>query len=299
MGIQVVHHRPTFVALEPADYCMLRCPECPVGQRLEERTRTHKGLMPLSLAQQVIGELAPWAHTVIFHFQGEPLLNPQLPEMIAYAHQRRMFTMLSTNAQLLTPTLAQALATSGLDRIIVSMDGISQSSYAHYRVGGDLERVKAGLRAMSSIPRNRRPEIVLQCLMLRSNEHEWELLRRQYKELGADRLELKTAQFYDYEDGHPDMPSRARYARYIKGTDGHYHIKNPLHNRCLRLWSGCVVTAQAEVRPCCQAKDSSWAYGHICDASLLAVWKSPAAVSFRQRVLSCRAHVSMCGNCPE
>lgn len=255
--------------------------------------------MPLSLCNKILEEVAPTAHTVIFHFQGEPLLNRQLPEMVRAAHQRRLFTMLSTNAQLLSKEVAVALADAGLDQIIVSMDGLSQATYEHYRQGGSLEKALAGIRYMAELPKHKRPEIVLQCLYLKSNEQEWEKLKRQYKQFGADRLEMKTAQFYNFENGHPDMPSDERFSRYHRLPNGTYQIKHPLHNRCFRLWSGCVITAEGEMLPCCQAKNHAFSYGNVRDASCRQLWLSPKAVAFRDRVLRDRASVEMCGNCPE
>jgi MoaA/NifB/PqqE/SkfB family radical SAM enzyme len=58
-----------------------------------------------------------------FYFQGEPLLNTHLPEMISLAHQTGLYTIVSTNAQALTQEMAEALVKSGLNRIIVSIDG--------------------------------------------------------------------------------------------------------------------------------------------------------------------------------
>lgn len=317
MGVCRVTHMPTFVAMEPADFCMLHCPQCPVGMGNDKPHGASKirQVLDLEKCQQIIDEIEDYAHTVIFHFQGEPLLNNHLPEMIRYAHAHRLYTMLSTNAQLLTPELAKALAEAGLDRIIISMDGLTQETYEHYRVGGKLDRVLAGMRAMATIPYRKhwwehpqRPEIVLQCLRFRSNEHEWDRFHRDYKALGADRLEMKTAQFYDYENGNADMPSNPRYCRYEQGSDGVYHIKNPLHNHCYRLWSGCVITAVGQMLPCCYDKQHSFSFGTVFSSlsevgcqtgSVRSAWLSDAAFSFRRRVLRARAHVSMCGNCLE
>lgn len=295
-GRQWYHHLPTFVSLEPANYCMLRCPQCPVGQRGAADGERH--WMTLDLCKRVIDQVAKTAHTIIFHFQGEPLLNPELPNMIRYAHARRMYTMLSTNAQTLSPELAVALAEAGLDQIIISVDGLTQESYEHYRVGGKLERALEGMRAMSSLPNDSRPEIVMQCLYLKSNEHEWRVFEERYKELGADRLEMKTAQFYDFEMGNPDMPTDSRYSRYVE-EGGRYRLKKKLHNRCYRLWSGCVVTTEGWVLPCCFDKDHSFAFGNIMTDSLPAILASEHAVRFRDHVLHGRADVSICRNCSE
>lgn len=288
---------PTFLSIEPANYCMLRCPECPVGIR--GTAKEEQQTIPLALCRKVIDEASCTAHTIIFHFQGEPLLHPELKEMIRYAHSKRLYTMLSTNAQLLSREMGRDLAAAGLDRIIISMDGLTPSTYEHYRRGGHLEKVLEGMRALAELPRRERPEIVLQCLLLRSNEHEWELFRRQYKALGADRLELKTAQLYDFAHGHPDMPSDPRYSRYQKGKDGLYHLKKKLHNRCYRLWSGCVITTSGEVLPCCFDKEHTYSFGNIRQDSLAEVLHSDAAYLFRDHVLTCRRDVSICRNCSE
>ena len=56
------------------------------------------------------------------------------------AHETGLYTIVSTNAQALTPEIAHDLVDAGLSRIIVSMDGLTQTSYNAYRVGGSLEK---------------------------------------------------------------------------------------------------------------------------------------------------------------
>jgi len=299
-GVERYRHMPTFLSIEPANWCMLRCPQCPVGLR-GAAASADRQLMQEDLCRRVIDQAAPTAHTVIFHFQGEPLLNPALPQMIAYAHARNLYTMLSTNAQTLTPALAEQLVGSGLDRIIISVDGLTQESYAHYRVGGHLDRALAGMRALADCKKQTGcgPEIVLQCLLLRSNEAEWPLFRERYKALGADRLEMKTAQFYDYKDGNPDMPTDLRYARYTRNADGTYRLKQPLRNRCYRLWSGCVVTTDGTVLPCCFDKDHTYRLGNLNGQSLAEIMHSEAASHFRRALLKNRAGIPICTNCSE
>lgn len=290
-------HMPTFIAIEPANYCMLHCPQCPVGMRATQPEE--HSLIPEAIWMRALNEAAPFAHTVIFHFQGEPLLHPDLPKMIRYAHSLRLFTMLSTNAQLLTPALAEALIDAGLDRIIVSIDGLTEPTYSHYRVGGSLERALAGMRALADCKQQKGygPEIEMQCLYLKSNQHEWPLFQEKYRQLGADKISMKTAQFYDFEHGNPDMPDDSRYSRYKRNTDGSYRLKKKLHNRCYRLWSGCVITTDGIVLPCCFDKDHCFPLGSIASSSLEGIMHGGAAQRFRQRLIRHRASISMCTNC--
>ena len=170
-GVVRVHHLPTFVSVEPANYCQLRCPECPVGQRVHANNKAKH--MPLEVFSSLLEQVGKTAHTMQFYFQGEPLLHPQLPPMIASAHAVGLYTIVSTNAQALTAELADALVRSGLNRIIVSIDGFAQDSYAAYRVGGSLEKALAGLRYLSEARQRHHAHICieLQVLRLQTNEN--------------------------------------------------------------------------------------------------------------------------------
>ena len=256
--------------------------------------------MSLVVWRRVLSEIRDTAHTVQFYFQGEPLLNKDLPLMIREAHEAGLYTIVSTNAQALTQDVANELVRAGLDRIIVSMDGLTDESYNAYRVGGSLEQCKRALsylraaKEQSSINDNRQLLIELQCLRLRTNEHEWKELKRVYKSLGADRLTLKTAQLYNYADGHPLMPSEPRYSRYIKGADGRFHRK-PVGKTCLRVWSGCVITTNGDVLPCCYDKAHAHAYGNIMSAPLRELFRNDKALAFRQAAL--HEQPSICQEC--
>ena len=298
IGVLHYDYMPLFVALEPADWCILKCRQCLVGLA-GNREITQRHIMKPELYHKVIDETAPYAHTLILHFQGEPLLSPYLEDMVAYAHKKRLFTVFSTNAQLLDSKRAEELAKAGLDEIIISLDGLTQESYTAYREGGSINRVFEGIRAMSNIERGHRPEIVVQCLMLKSNETEWDEMRRCYKQLGADRLVFKTAQFYDFEHGNYNMPSDNRYCRYYQDKQGAWHIKKPLLNRCYRLWSGCVITAIGDVRPCCYAKSKEVSFGNITNHSLKDVLRGGKAIDFRKKLFTNRKSISICCNCDE
>lgn len=303
-GVVRVRHLPTFVSVEPANFCQLRCPECPVGKR-ERASSVASSFMPMPLFEQVLSELQTAVHTMQFYFQGEPLLNRQLPEMIAKAHQVGLYTIVSTNAQSLTCSTAEALVKSGLNRIIVSIDGFSEESYAAYRVGGSLQRALEGLRQLSNAKAkyNSRIRIELQVLRLKTNEHEWQWIRKHYKQLGATHLVFKTAQLYDYEHGHALMPSQAKYSRYRLTKDGTYRLhaswlrRHWVNTPCYRLWSGCVVTTTGQVLPCCYDKAAQHTLGALAQISFADVWFGAKANNFRRCVLKKGNRIAICQAC--
>lgn len=299
-GVYVFRHSPVFLSVEPADRCMLRCPQCPVGMREEQRQQPSK-LHTLSpaLFSRILDECASTLFTIQFFFQGEPLLCKHLPELINMAKNKNIYTIVSTNGVLLTE-YAAALIQSRVDKIIVSIDGLSQESYSQYRVGGDLDEVLQGLKLLAEEKKRQKSRTVIewQCLMLRSNQHEWDDIRHNYRRLGADRLTMKTAQFYDFEHGNLLMPDE-RFSRYKLLEDGTYRRKKNYRNRCIRLWQGAVVDARGNILPCCFDKDRIHSYGNLSSGSLLQIWHSKKADSFRQQILSDRRCVGICQNCTE
>lgn len=281
-------HMPVFVSVEPANVCQLRCPECPMGQHSRKPSAvSRQPFMSLDVWHRVLAEIRETAFTVQFYFQGEPLLNKDLPQMIHEAHEAGLYTIVSTNAQAMTKEMAEELVNAGLDRIIVSMDGLTEESYNAYRIGGSLEKTKEALHylreAKSQQPRAR-VMIELQCLRLKSNEHEWSQFEKQYEDFGADRLVFKTAQLYDFQDGHPLMPTNPKYSRYVQGADGKYH-RRKLSKGCLRVWSGCVITTTGEVLPCCYDKAHAHEYGNIMNAPMKELFANERAMTFRRAAI--------------
>lgn len=320
-GIVHISHYPTFLTIEPSNICQLACPQCPVGIA-KKHPKGDTGTSPRNpfpdYPLSLLADTFRYAHTVQFYFQGEPLLNPRLPELIREVAQQGLYTIVSTNAQALDREMAKRLVVSGLHRIIISMDGLSQSSYEAYRKGGSVEKARAAIRYLREereIARRQRlisgdyPLIELQCLLLRSNEQEQALMRKTYRLLDADRLTFKTAQFYDYQYGNPLMPARDRDRRYEQCADGTYRLKrHPLRrlwqaltgiSPCYRLWAGCVLTTNGDVLPCCYDKSHTHAYGNIHHASLPTLFRSRQADAFRRTAIRTpfQQAPEICQNC--
>src|SRR4029077_8235759 len=132
---------PVSISFEPTTSCNLRCPECPSGLRSFTRPR---GMLEMNFFRGMIDQLAPELLYLTFYFQGEPYLNPDFLEMVTYARSKNIYTATSTNAHYLNDENARKTIESGLDRLIISLDGTSQEVYSQYRKGGDLGKVLAG-----------------------------------------------------------------------------------------------------------------------------------------------------------
>ena len=134
---------PVSVTFEPTTSCNLRCPECPSGKR--EFTRP-TGMLQADFFRNTIDELYRDISYLIFYFQGEPYLNTQFLEMVKYASSKNIYTATSTNAHYLNDSNSKQTIESGLDRLIISIDGTSQETYEQYRIGGELNKVIEGTK---------------------------------------------------------------------------------------------------------------------------------------------------------
>jgi radical SAM protein with 4Fe4S-binding SPASM domain len=291
---------PVSVAFEPTTSCNLRCPECPSGLRAFTRPT---GMLDNGFFRKTIDEIHRELLYLIFYFQGEPYLNPSFLDMVKYASGKGIYTATSTNAHYLTSDMAKRTVESGLDRLLVSIDGTTQETYQQYRVGGRLEKVIAGAREVVEWKRrlgSRTPFIVFQFLVVRPNEHQVEEVRRLGREIGADAVWLKTAQVYDYEnDPNGLIPENDRYSRYRKGGDGRRVPKNRLLNHCWKLWHANVITWDGLVVPCCFDKDAQHRLGSLAGQSFREVWSNGEYRRFRSALMKGRKNIDICSNCSE
>ena len=289
---------PTSIAIEPTTACNLRCPECPSGLRSFTRPT---GKLDSGFYQKIIEELRDHLTYLTFYFQGEPYLHPEFLEMVKYASNNKIYTTTSTNAHFLNDEQAKKTIESGLDRLIISVDGSTQETYESYRKEGQLEKVLEGTKNVVKWKRKLRSniKIVWQFLVVRPNEHQVPEIKKMGKKIGVDKVAFKTAQIYDYENGNELIPTIDKYSRYQKLEDGTYKIKNDWENKCWKMWHSCVITWDGQVIPCCFDKDAKHSFGNLNSQSFKEIWTSNPYQRFRNTLLKSRSDIEICKNCTE
>lgn len=290
---------PISISFEPTTSCNLRCPECPSGLRAFTRPR---GMLDKAFFEKTMDELSKELLYLIFYFQGEPYLNPAFLDMVKYASDKGIYTATSTNAHYLTDQNARETIESGLDRLIISIDGTTQEVYQQYRRGGHLDKVIAGAKNIVKWKRelkSKTPFVFFQFLVVKPNEHQIEDVKKLAREVGVDQVRFKTAQVYDYEHGNPLIPTSDKFSRYRKKEDGTYAIKNKLSNHCWRLWHDPVITWDGQVVPCCFDKDAAHRMGDLKKDSFKDIWHNGEYLDFRTKILKGRKNIDICANCSE
>jgi len=283
---------PVSISMELTNNCNLSCPQCSSGSGQMLRDR---GFMDIDLFKRVMQELGPYLYNVNLYFQGEPMLHPQFFSFLSNCLHTN--TIVSTNGHFLSEESAERIVRSGLNKLIISLDGMDQETYSEYRVNGDVKSVIDGVKNISSArqKQNSSLKIELQFLVNRFNEHQVPAIRQLAKSIHAS-LRLKSMQIIDKADISSWLPSDRRFRRY-RLNEGIYEIKSSLPDRCARLWFNPVITWDGKVVPCCFDKDAEYIMGDLKQDLFREIWDGPKYRIFRKSILTGRNMIDMCRNC--
>lgn len=291
---------PMSISFEPTTSCNLKCPECPSGLRQFTRPR---GMLKKEFFSQTIDDIYKDILYLIFYFQGEPYLNKNFLEMVSYASSKGLYTATSTNAHFLTDEMAKKTVESGLDRLIISIDGTTQEVYQQYRREGTLEKVIEGAKNIVKWKKelkSKTPFVFFQFLVVKPNEHQIEDVKKLAVEVGVDEVRFKTAQIYDYEnDPNQLIPGINKFSRYKINKEGKQVPKNKMSNHCWKLWNANVITWDGAIVPCCFDKDAQHQLGNLKEQTFREIWHNKNYKKFRKDITASRKNIDICANCSE
>ena len=289
---------PASLSIEPTTNCNLQCPECPSG--LRQFTRKI-GNIDFTLYKSIIDQSYKELVYLMLYFQGEPLLHPDFFEMLKYAKSKNIYTATSTNAHFLDYESAKNVVKSGLDRLIISIDGVSQESYEKYRKGGDLNKVLEGTRNLLKVKnelKSTKPYIIFQFVVFKSNENEIQEIKILGRQIGVDEVKIKSAQFYNLDLSNDLIPTKNEYLRY-KRSQNDFSFKDTTPNKCWKSWHSSVITMDGKLVPCCFDKDAKYKLGDLIENSIKDIFSGDKSNTFRKQILIDRKQIDICRNCSE
>lgn len=307
---------PRTIAIDPLARCNLACPLCPTGRG--HKTSRGNGILSLTLYCKILDQL-PRLRTLQLWNWGEPLIHPQIDEIIAIAARRGIRVHAHSHLSLKKDTaFFERLIDAGLAELWVSLDGASEETYARYRVGGDFGLALANLERLARTRRqlgSKTPRIVWKFIVHRHNSHEVETARRMAREIGVEFVTAPIGladDLVDYEIGEsleerrrewlPDDPAARAPAHRTDGAAA----RGPIYEgRCTHLFEGPVISPAGDVMPCSYATHPGNAFGNLERTPFAEIWDNAAyrySRSLFVRPLSERAHSdvrkNLCTTCP-
>ena len=253
---------PYIIIIDTGNICNLRCPLCPTGCREPMR----RGVMEYGFFRKAVDMFAPWAYEVTLHNWGEPFLNNDILRMISYCGTKNLGTNLSSNLNHM-PFPAEKLVRSGLEYLIVSLDGVSQDVYATYRVGGDLATVLSNLEAVVEAKRrlgSATPVVEWQFLVMRHNYHQAAEAERMAREIGVDLIRFIPVGLPFGRDDKEDL--MRRWYPYM-AEDGDLiddrFLQTPIPGGCFYLYRSVTIAPDGRIAPCCAVWSDNDVFGDL------------------------------------
>jgi len=272
---------PKSIIIDPVNTCHLKCPYCPTGVK---KIRYKKSVMTMTTFKTVIQQIPSLKIIYLFNW-GEPFLNPDLHRMIEYAERKNIFVSVHSNLSLkLNDEALRKIINSGLDELIVSVDGASQETYSQYRIGGDFELVISNIMKLVEMKKqlkSEKPDITWKLIVNKYNENEIEKAEDMADRLGVSFHlgqiglgdDLPDFDFDDAVDARKEkwLPLNSKYVREI--YRGKYSL--PLYeNICGHLFCSPVVNPDGKVTPCCYATDEQNVFGDLLTESFDNIWNN-------------------------
>jgi MoaA/NifB/PqqE/SkfB family radical SAM enzyme len=262
---------PISLKIEPSEMCQLACPGCVQSNpifKIQSRGKT----MGLPLFKRILEQAGKYLYRIQFYDNGEPFINKQLLDMISLATAQNIGSQVSTNFSFaFSDDFYRRVVESGLEHLIVAMDGVTQDSYSQYRVNGRYELVESGLRKIIEWKRRlgrRHPFVEWQFIVFNHNLHEVDLAKTKARQIGVDRLCFK----HDAGGGQSNWQRRDKIKhRIVRG----FHLDS-----CLWLWGSLVINSNGMVVPCCNAARTE-EIGDLKLVSLLELWNSERMKALR------------------
>jgi len=234
-----------------------------------------KGFMKLDLYKRIIDEICNYANDIYLHHRGEPLLHPDLFEMIKYAKQKGLLTKLHTNATLLTEERSCELLESGLDFVSFSFDGYDKETYEKVRVAANFDETLGNIVGFLRLKQNfgkSKPRTILQFLDIPGVEIDnavKEKFRDRFRSLPLDEIRVIPAHNWagniELDQKTPGLSDQSR--------------------SCTFPWYSLTIFWDGTVAPCPQDFMGEIELGNTRTNSLREIWNNEKMIDLRQKMV--------------
>ncbi|MBN1889854.1 MAG: tungsten cofactor oxidoreductase radical SAM maturase [Thermoflexales bacterium] len=308
--------------VEPTTACNLNCSTC--IRNVWEDPNSHMTLDTFGRVMEGT-QAFPDLQRVVFSGLGEPLLHPHILDMVSMVRERDLAVTIGSNGLLLNEAVARELVSLGVDRLVISLDGVKPETYAGVR-GAAMAKVLDNIRGLNEAKRelaSLTPALGIEFVALKSNIAELAELSSLASRLGATRVlvsnvlaytdEMRDEILYGYEPRPPfsagSWPVKAD-AWVMWGTLDLPRMHWGAEQRCRFVQDrAAVVRWDGHVSPCYpllhtysyltidgrRKQVTPYSLGDVKDQSLLEIWTSEDYSHFRSEVLD--FHFPSCPDC--
>lgn len=200
----VLISKPFQVTVDPTNACQLGCPGCvhSLNPAYAGQFDWPRLTLSVDVFDRFMEQAGPFAFCGSLYNYGEPLLHKRFADFVRASKKYLLFTQTSTNLSM--PLLdTDNIVASGLDRIVLSIDGTTQDAYERYRKKGRLELVLGNVRKLVASKKalgSPTPYLVWQFLTFKHNAHETDAAIRMARQLGVNEILVETPFGVEHDD---------------------------------------------------------------------------------------------------
>ncbi len=315
---------PFYMQIESTTHCNLACKMC-------VRNETIKNPMHLKFDKfkKVFDQVVPKKLTL--SGVGEPMLNPELYDMVTYARKHNTEVMIPSNATLLNRRkLSEKLVDAGLNVLKISVDAASRETYLKVRLEDYFDDIVEGINVLEDVKRERNtrfPELRFDFVILEDNFHEIPQLVALAKTLNIPTVFFRALQVEGIQGEREELLGRdvdfkELFNAVKKGLTlaEEYKIKTNLkdiardfmvyeslyvehdskmnEDVCLLPWLQCFVSVKGELSPCCATySNEAWSAGNVFEQGFEPVWNSQKMQDLRTKFKKKKNDLAICTNC--
>lgn len=288
---------PFLLYVDPSSACNFRCRFCPTGHKdVINGAGYRRGQLDLKIFEKLIFDLSEFDRplkVMRMNKIGEPLLNKQLPEMIALAKRSGLvdYIDLATNASLFTETLLSKLVSAGLDRINISLEGMDADQYKRTAlIDFDFERLVAMVRWLYAHRGN--CEVTVKIPSSCIDVHQHQTFFDTFGEY-CDRIFIE-----DLSPIWPNFDVEEHAGVTFNEEVGQYHQELKSKDICSYIFYSMVLNSDGTISACCPDWGQSLVIGDLATQTLQEIWKSEALFELRKQHLQRkRCENSICSAC--
>ena len=225
--------------------------------------------------------------------------------MVKHADKNNLFTMLSTNAMLLDEKKTNEILNSGLDEILLCLDGMTKEAYEPFRTGANFETVIKNVKHFCEEKKRRKlakPYIELQYIVTKLNQDQIKEVKDFSKKYGIDRLRIKSLAIGEYNYGEEERKelvekffpigdlAKTRYKK-EKGDIKHKSFSR----QCGNAKNQIVILDRGQLIMCCYDVRGQYIYGNILESNFKDIWFSEEVK--KKRKLAQERKFPLCQKC--
>jgi radical SAM protein with 4Fe4S-binding SPASM domain len=281
--------KPTISNIEVTNACGMKCVMCP-----RQNMKRKIGFIDIKLFEKILKQMKNNTRIVLHHF-GDPLLHPNLKEILLLCKKYGIKSSFSTNPTSLTKENIQKIFDGGLDYLHISLDGANKETYEKIRGGvADYKKAVGNIKKFieeKNKKNSKRPITTLAIIRMKETKDEIIDFKKKWeKEKEIDFVEVKEFITWDGTD-----------KKIISLGDKFSHkFKRKHYYPCFWPWGKLTILWDGRIVPCCFDYDAKLVFGDLNKQTLEEIWNSKAMQKFReQNINDSFPEGHLCKNCRE